>query len=212
MVNVKKANKGYFEKEVYFLHQYIPKKRWSDFSGDKRVETSKKILDYKDNDEEAIEYFTEQLMEAIAYLSNNVMGSEVEKLALVPVPPSDKDKNKSTPMRESIFRIKEWYEKGITKSKYGCSKKIYNYSNMIYRYKTVNSSHNSKPEDRPSYLDHKHSIGCRYNNLSKHYATFILIDDITTRGTIMDACEGILLEHGAVKRYIYRLAIGETIR
>ena len=41
-------------------------------------------------------------------------------------------------------------------------------------------------------------------------AVFIIMDDISTRGTIMNACEDILVENGAKKENIFKFAIYKT--
>ena len=201
MVNVRKT-----EKDVYYLHDYIPKDKYSDYDSSK-VNISKKILEYKDWDDDAINLFTNDIMEGIAYLSKNVIPKQVKNLALVPVPSSKV--NKKTPVLRSIKIIKDWYENGDTKSKYNCDKKIYGYTNLLKRFKDVPTSH---LERRATYYEQFNSIKCTKKQLNKDYMTFILIDDITTTSNIMNACENILANNGAIRYYIYRLAIGHTVR
>lgn len=188
------------------MHNYVPERKRDYYDADS-VEMSEKIIDYKNGEDEAIEFFTSELMEAISYLSNNVMESYVENLALVPVPPSKVDKY--SPIKQSIHQIKRWFEDGITESKFGCEKNIFNYSNLLTRISDVNTAHKEWP--RPTYQEHLNSIKCSKNNLSRDYMTFILLDDITTTGITMNACKRILLDHGANKRFIYKLAIGGTV-
>lgn len=192
--------------KVYYMYDYIPERKRDMYIG-KQVEISEKIIDYKNGDEETIEFFTEKIMEAISYLSNNVMESYVENLALVSIPPSKVDKY--SPIKQSIFKIKRWHEDGIAESKFDCSKNIFNYSNLLTRTSDVNTAHKEYP--RPTFQEHLNSIKCSKNNLSRDYMTFILLDDITTTGITMNACKHILLNHGANKRFIYKLAIGGTV-
>lgn len=201
MININKSKWG-----VYYLHDYIPEKKREDYDANS-VEMSERIIDFKNFDEEALEFFSREIMEAISYLSNNVMYSNVKKLALVNVPPSKVDKD--SPVKEVIFQIKRWYEEGITKSEFGCDKGIYNYSNLLTRGTDVNTAHKEYP--RPTFDEHLKSIKCSKNNLSRDYMTFILLDDISTTGITMNACKQILLKHGANKYFIYKLAIGGTV-
>lgn len=204
MINLKQT-----EREVYYLHEYIPKKNWNEYDLNS-IEMSKKLLEYKnDNNDDTFNLFTIELMEAIAYLSNNVMGNEVENIALVPVPPSKVYKHESNTIRKSINCINKLYELGNRSSLFGCSKKFVNHIDLLKRVWDVPTSH---LERRPHRNEHIKSIECSKNNLSKEYVTFILIDDITTTGNIMNVCQQILIKHWAVKRYIYKLAIAETIR
>ena len=41
---------------------------------------------------------------------------------------------------------------------------------------------------------------------------FIILDDISTRGTIMNACEDILINNGVKKQNIYKFALFKTQR
>lgn len=198
------------DKDVYYLHDYIRERDRVNFDSED-IEMSEKIILYKDGNEEAIDFFTRELMEAIAYLSNNVIGEEVTDLALVSIPPSEKARNNSIPMKKSIRHIKKWFETGEAELEFACKKGIYNFYNTLERIDDVKSAHKSKGKERPTISDHRKTIRCNKKFLSKYNKTFILLDDITTTGTIMKACTDILYEDGgAVKRYIYRLAIAQT--
>ena len=201
MVNLKNS-----KFKVYYLYDYIPERK-RNYYNNEQVEISERLIDYKNGEDESMEFFTDKIMEAISYLSNNVMESYVENLALVPVPPSKVDKY--SPIKESISMIKGWYEDGITESVFDCSKNIFNYSNLLTRVSDVNTAHKEYP--RPTFKEHLDSINCSKNNLSRDYMTFILLDDITTTGITMNACKNILLNHGANKHFIYKLAIGGTV-
>lgn len=202
MVNLNRTKWG-----VNYLHDYIPPKKWDEYGNSESIDLSKKIWEYKNFEDDAMDFFTQQLMEAIAYLSNNEMASYVKNLALVPIPPSKV--NKPSPMKTSINIIKDWYEDGITESKFNCAKNIYNYSNLLTRISDVNTAHKEYP--RPTFDEQIESIQCSKNNLSKDYMTFILMDDVTTTGITMNACKKILLNHGANGRFIYKLAISGTV-
>ena len=108
MVNLNKTKWG-----VYYFHDYENEKKRAGYN-QQDVQISEQIIDYKNDDGNAMEIFTDELMQVISYLSNNVMGSNVKNLALVAVPPSKVEKY--CPMKKSINLIKRWYEKGITES------------------------------------------------------------------------------------------------
>lgn len=79
---------------------------------------------------------------------------------------------------------------------------------MLTRVRDVNTSHEGI---RATYDEHINSIVCEYGRLSHLWSTFIIIDDVVTKGTHMEACKDILLNNGVIDRYIIRLAIAKTI-
>ena len=108
---------------VYYFHDYVPSKIWGSYHDLDSVEDSKKIIDFKNFDEECIELYSTELMQVISYLSNNVMNSFVKNLALVSVPSSKVDKD--SPINKCINMIEEWFDDGIISSNFNCNKKIY---------------------------------------------------------------------------------------
>lgn len=54
------------------------------------------------------------------------------------------------------------------------------------------------------------SISCS-KQLSNENSVYLLLDDITTTGTIMSACEEILINNGAKSDEIYKLVVGKTL-
>ena len=201
---------------VYYLFDYITSKR--DKNKDLRFNSlSQEILNYKtynpeksDRYEKEFNYFTEELMKVISELSNTVINDNINKLALVCVPSSTTDRDKSASIRESINCIENWYNSEIAKSKFKCEKEIINCSNLLIRFSNVNTAHLS--ERRPSYIEHINSIKCDENEiLNMDDVAFIILDDITTRGTIMNACEDILIKNGVNKKNIYKFALFKTL-
>lgn len=190
------------EEEVYYLHNYIPiDKRSSANLNDKKL--SVKVLNYKYDKKPEMRIFTRELMKAISFISENIIQDNQVKLALVSIPPSQVDKWSA--IQESINKIENFYLNGIMSEKFNCSNEIVN-CNVLKRISNVNYAHLEGP--RPTYEEHIESISCN-KDLSSCEATFILIDDITTRGVIMDACEDILRQNGAED--IYKLAISKTV-
>lgn len=195
---------------VYYLFDYFP---------DKKTE-NKEILAYKNYDKEfpnrnleEFNFFTIKLKEAISKLSNDIIDSKINRIALIAVPSSTIERNESATMKESINAIENWYDDGKRQSDFDCKKEIINCGDLLKRVSDVSTSHLSKTssKERPSYLQHINSIGCETKDVLKmEDAVFIIMDDISTRGTIMNACEDILVENGAKKENIFKFAIYKT--
>lgn len=187
---------------IYYLHDYIPVRQFRYYSED-AVAISRKIWDYKDGDQDALNVFTNELMWAVAMVANRIRSN---KFGLVAVPPSKVDKFSA--VRNSIWNMVNWYSKGIVRKSFGCSKEFYDYSNLLTRVSDISTAHEGV---RATYDEQIESIECCRNNLSRYWTTFIILDDVTTLGTSMDVCRDILLEHGAKEQYIIRMAIARTV-
>ena len=209
---------------VYYLFDYDKNTKYRTGS------LSKKLLGYKDYSDDSIDYkddfdyFNNELMKAISVLSNQVIPNNISKLALVSVPSSTVERDALATMRKSINCIENWYDEGKTETDFCCKKEIINCGNLLTRISDVNTSHLSKTQpmfydvttsykykSRPSYIEHKESIECSKSEiLERDDVAFVILDDISTRGTIMDACEDILIDHGANKENIYKFALFKT--
>lgn len=209
---------------VYYLFDYDKNTKYRTGS------LSKKLLGYKDYSDDSIDYkddfdyFNNELMKAISVLSNQVIPNNISKLALVSVPSSTVERDALATMRKSIKCIENWYDEGKTETDFCCKKEIINCGNLLTRISDVNTSHLSKTQpmfydvttsykykSRPSYIEHKESIECSKSEiLERDDVAFVILDDISTRGTIMDACEDILIDHGANKENIYKFALFKT--
>ena len=125
------------------------------------------------------------------------------------MPSSTTERNKSATVKESIQIIENWYCEGKTRSEFNCKKEIINCSNLLKRVSDVPTSHLSKI--RASYVQHINSIECEKSDiLEMENIAFIILDDISTRGTIMNACEDILINNGVKKQNIYKFALFKT--
>ena len=92
-----------------------------------------------------------------------------------------------------------------------CKQEIIYFNNALVRIEDVNASH-LNTDNKPEYEDHLRTI--RFMDDEKYNfkdSIFILMDDITTRGTIMNACGDILIKNKIEKDKIYKLAIAETV-
>ena len=209
---------------VYYLFVYDKNTKYHPGS------LSKKLLNYKNYSDDSVDYkddfdyFNNELMKAISVLSNQFIPNNISKLALVSVPSSTVERDVGATMRKSIKCIENWYDEGKTETDFGCKKEIINCGNLLTRISDVNTSHLSKTQpmfydvttsykykSRPSYIEHKNSIECSKSEiLERDDVAFIILDDISTRGTIMDACEDILIDNGANKENIYKFALFKT--
>lgn len=197
---------------VYYLFVYDKNTKYRPGS------LSKKLLNYKNYSDDSVDYkddfdyFNNELMKAISVLSNQVIPNNISKLALVSVPSSTVERDAGATMRKSIKCIENWYDEGKTETDFGCKKEIINCGNLLTRISDVITSHLSDDsEPRPSYIEHKESIECSKSEiLERDDVAFIILDDISTRGTIMDACEDILIDNGANKENIYKFALFKT--
>lgn len=209
---------------VYYLFVYDKNTKYHPGS------LSKKLLNYKNYSDDSVDYkddfdyFNNELMKAISVLSNQFIPNNISKLALVGVPSSTVERDVGATMRKSIKCIENWYDEGKTETDFGCKKEIINCGNLLTRISDVNTSHLSKTQpmfydvttsykykSRPSYIEHKNSIECSKSEiLERDDVAFIILDDISTRGTVMDACEDILIDNGANKENIYKFALFKT--
>lgn len=187
---------------IYYLHDYIPVRQFR-YHSDEEVAISKQIWEYKDGDADALNTFTNELMQAISMVVKNQGG---DKIGLVAVPPSKVNKNST--IRTSIWNMENWYKQGVTESAFGCSKRIMDFGNLLTRISDVCTSHEGR---RATYDEHMESIACSRDHLSKYWTTFIILDDVTTKGTNMDVCRDILIANGAKEQYIIRMAIARTV-
>ena len=187
---------------IYYLYNYTPTKYFRSCTEEEK-NVSRKIWDYKNGDNNAVVLYTIKLMEAISIISKNI---NTQKLALVAVPPSKV--NKQSSVRTSIGILSDWCSKGIISSKFNCTKQILDFSGLLLRISEISTAHEGI---RATYEEQKRSISCTKTHLSRYWATFVILDDVTTIGTSMDVCKNILLENGAYDKYIIRLAIAKTI-
>lgn len=190
---------------INFLNYYVKYSYRNEYPEYKKF--SQCVWDYKQNDEYLIDYFTEKLIEAIVYISNNYFNENIDSIALVSIPPSKVYKNSRSPMRKTINLIRKAYEKDLI----NCKKQILDYSNLLFRFSDVKSAHECAPFDRPKKEDHIDSILCTKSNFASDNVAYILMDDITTKATIMNACREILIDAGVNRNNVYGLAIAETM-
>ena len=193
---------------VYYLSKYIPEEKRENYDKKDDVEFSRMLIEYKNSEEYSVSRFTEDLIKLISQLSTKKI-KNVSKLALIAVPSSKVYKIKS-PMKKTIDYIENAYKTDELKSEFNCDKEIINYKDLLKRVKDVPTAH--KGEGRASCEQHIDSIKCMEENLSNENIAYIILDDITTTGRSMMACNEILHEKGVKMENIYNIAIGATVR
>jgi len=142
---------------------------------------SEKIINFKKGDNIAINDFSKKMVQDTKYLSADI---------IVPVP-SSKEGEVSYGLSRMCRNIAD--EKGAR------------YHEALTRKKSVQSSHLSSSSSRPTEKDHYDSIFCDPSVRGKRV---ILVDDITTTGSTIEACKRKLYQFGA-KEVIVR-TIGKT--
>lgn len=194
---------------VYYMDEYIPEDKRENHNK-KSVDFSKRLIGYKrDKDNYSVNLFTNDLIEFIINIANNEIEENVTKLALVAVPSSKVDKINNS-MKKSIDIIEEQYMKGELESDFNSEFEIINCKNLLKRVKDVPTAHLG--EGRANCEEHIDSIECMENNLSNENIIYLILDDITTTGSSMRACNEVLLDNGVNKENILNIAIGATVR
>lgn len=196
MINLMQTETG-----IYYLYDYYPT-RYKRIT-EEQAKIRQAIWSYKKQEDEAMNLFTNELMEAISIICKQVKTS---KIGLVAVPPSKV--NKESPIRTSIRIIQNWCNLGITDSCFECYEEIYDYSTLLTRICDIPTAHEGI---RGTYEQQKRSIVCSRDRLWRYRTTFFILDDVTTRGTSMDVCRDILVDNGSNIDRIYRLAIARTV-
>lgn len=120
---------------IYYLYDYIPYRRFPDYSEEEAAVT-KRIWKYKGGDAEALEGFTNEIMEAVAAVASNARSN---KFDLVAVPPSKV--HKLSAVRNSIQNMVNWYNQGIVRDIFGCSKEFYDYTYLLKRVFDIGTAH-----------------------------------------------------------------------
>lgn len=188
--------------KTYFIHSYIPKKYVNEHAESK---DSQRILALKDNYSYAIDYYAGRIE---TFISN--YSTVNEKIALVAIP-SSKVNKKSCIIKclNVIFGGEQ--TKGNIDYK-GNYRKLYYYAELLRRNKDLKkAAHQVNGFERPDEDDHINTIWCSEVEVkSLLEATIFLIDDVTTTGSILNACTKILINKGINPDNIVRLAMGKT--
>lgn len=215
---IRNYNKQYFnnasksnitEHGVYYLKEYIRKNDWGT-SDSYKVEISKQILDYKDHVPDAITNFTNDIIKFVEFFANYGLDKNDKKIYLVSIPSSTKTRDNNSSIKQTIKIIENKYKKGLLNFHKGCEREIIDLSALLIRKEDINPAHLSKK--RPTYNDHRRTIGFNQKIIGDYENNvFLILDDITTSGIIMNVCTDILVKNGINKNKICKLAIARTV-
>lgn len=191
---VKDTSLKWTHEKIYYLTSYIASRFWN-YRGDDDLEVSdsKLIVSFKEGDDSAVEQVTMRMLSAVNELIENYVSSEY--LVLVPIPSSKP--SKTTSMYRAAEFIGDFCSHGGDVDVLDMFERIYN----------MPAAHEGY---RPGYEEQKNSIRCNYPELCDENHTCIILDDVTTTGTIMDVCRDILIENGMPEENILRLAFAKT--
>ncbi len=198
--NLKQTSGG-----IYYWDEYVPVRKQRYYDNEKRG-FAQMMWDYKESpdDDEAFLFMTAKMICMIQKLSKQI---SADKIGLVAVPPSKV--GKYSPVKKSIEYICQMGKSGKLLSNFGIRHKILDYSTLLTRTMNIPTKHETG--ERLSTQEEMATISCCASELSRLHLVFIIFDDITTSGSSLNVCRNVLLEHGAVGKYIIRAAIGKTI-
>ena len=185
--------------DVYYLTEYIPKRLWR-YKEEEELEDSKLVLRLKENDEEAIDVVKERMLDA----AEDLIDFDECWLVVATVPSSKADKE--SPMLTVAAYIRDYFNSSDDEED-----SVLEFLDMFSRITDVRTSHYADPLQRPKYDEHKDSIRCNYPEYCNQYTRCLLIDDVTTTGTIINVCRDILIENGMPEEHIIPLVFAKTV-
>ena len=210
---VKDYNRPYLKKKfkpyettdgVYYLYDYIGTKNWK-YETPEKVNISKKILNYKEGIKKDVTRFTNDLSDFIENFIEYKLDSSIKQIFLVSVPSSTEERDKNSSIKKSIDIIVNKYENGSIN--FDNNQKIIDSSDLLYRKEDITASH----IERQPYEVHMKTIGLNKNELKNcDDGVFIILDDISTTGNILNACTKILINNGVPSEKIYKVVIAVT--
>ena len=190
---IKDSSLRWTHDKIYYFTDYVKKVFWQ-YRDESEIEDSRLILDAKDGDEEAIGLVTEKMQAGI----DELIAKHVNTKHLIFAPLPSSKVNKKSPMFQVASELKE-------NSSFQGNIHVLNILSRIYDIRAAHDNH-----IRPSYEEQMDSIMCIYPALCDDNYTCILLDDITTKGTMMNVCRDILIENGMPYKNIICVAFAKT--
>ena len=200
------------DNDIYYFQPYFPLSTYA-YKNEDEIESSKMILHFKDGDANKynyeIAYYINLMARGIAYFMTlrDIFFFDYEadarhrikkwKYALVAVPPSSKQEIGT--IRKCIYIINKYCK---------LKAEIIDAAMLLRRVQSIRSAARSYG-NRPSYEESKNSI--RVDGICDKNTVYIILDDVTTKGTIMRVCQDLLIENGALQENIYKLALAKTM-
>lgn len=167
-----------WERDDYYVLSYPPKRR--------RTIVTDFILDFKNNNEEAVALATELILEAIKKMEPVLKKSQCKYIVSIPPSTAGKSNVPCERVCQVVAREFEW---------------ITHLPKALRRTKSVRKSAFAPPGNRPTYDDHKKSIEYA-GTVRAQGESFIILDDVITQGNVSSACRDILREERMCKRVI----------
>jgi len=184
---------------IYYLHDYIPKS----FHGKAKpedVSVASEIWAFKGRSKRAFLRFDRELFYAVAGI---IRENQLTDVGLTAVPSSAQ--GKPYPMlliiEDIVRRIKD-----ISKTR-TLSFRVFDDGPLLRRESSIKKAHQG---ERATYDEQLASLRCLENGLWNRRPAYILMDDVATTGTSLDACRDLLVANGIKRSSIYRLVIAKT--
>ena len=185
--------------DVFYLTEYIPKRLWR-YKREEELEESKLVRRLKEKDAEAVEIVKERMLEA----AEDLVELEERGLIVATVPSSKT--YKESPMLEVAAYIRDYFN-----GPEGEEDPEFAFLDMFSRITDVKTSHLAGPLGRPKYDEHMASIICNYPEYCNEYTQCLILDDVTTTGTVIKVCRDILIENGMPEENIIPLVFAKTV-
>lgn len=183
------TNKKYSSNITYKICDYPPYKRFGE-DNPNRNEFTYRIMDLKNpsarKHEEAVAYFGEGFRNGVKRLANSI-NVTVLQIAIVPSSSANKRSQGLEAIVDSVKEVEIIYE-----------------PDFLVRIESIPSAHSGGVRDKA-----KHIQTITVNKKPDPNIPTIILDDVTTTGSTMDACYEILSNAGV--KTLYKIAIGKTV-
>ena len=167
-----------WEGDDYYVLSYPPKRR--------RTIATDFILDFKNNNEEAVTIATELIIAAVKKIEPIL--KEHHCKYIVSVPPSGAGRT-NLPCERVCAAIEQQFDW------------VKHLAQALRRTKSIRKSAWALPFQRPTYDDHRNSIEYA-EAVPSAGKSMIMLDDVITQGNVSGACRDILIEKSGCKRVI----------
>jgi predicted amidophosphoribosyltransferase len=162
----------------YYVLSYPPKR--------KRTIATDFVLDFKNDDQEAVAIATALIRMAITNMEPVLKKNQCKYMVSIPPCTAGKSNIPCERVCKALGQYFDW---------------IQHLPGALQRTRSVCKSAYAAPGNRPTYDDHRSSIA--YTSVvQEQAASFIMFDDVITKGTISRACRDILIQKTRCKRVI----------
>ena len=194
--------------KVYYFDEYIPVEQGGT-PEEKQIRSE--ILTFKnyktwikpDYQKAYIEQFSHKILKGVDLIAST-FDDTITGIALIPVPCSKIGKKGG--IHDCLNYIRN--HSSLFDNDVRC--KFYCY-NLLKRYQDIKAIHQTKCSRDVALSVHLETIELTRETFYRPNMKIILIDDVTTSGSIMNACTELLLSHQVNIKQIYRLALASTV-